>query len=94
MFDPGGCSGRLRAYLFLGERHALLRWGFVWDAAMLSEAGAFLLSVGLQHHFQDKDRWFGMPYVITLDHFFPEARNRTGSGDGTSLWKLRGMNGW
>ena len=27
--------------------------GFVWDAAMVSEAGAFLLDEGLQHHSQE-----------------------------------------
>ena len=43
VFDPGGCTDRLRACPFLGGRRALLRGRFVWDAAMVSEAEAFLL---------------------------------------------------
>ena len=44
----------------------LLGGGFVWDAVMVSEAGAFLLSVELQHHFQEKDKRFVTPYVLRL----------------------------
>ena len=51
VFDPGGCSGRLRCCPFLSERLALLRRGFVWDATIVSEAGAFLLSEGPRHLF-------------------------------------------
>ena len=34
-----------------------------------------------------------MPYVIAVDRYFHEARKITGSGKGTKLWKLRGVNG-
>ena len=53
LFDPGGCLGRLYGYPFLRGRRAL-RGGFVWDAAMVSDDRAVLLSVGLQHHIQEK----------------------------------------
>ena len=59
VFDPDGCTGRLRGCPFLGGWFSLLRGGFVWDAAMVSDAGAFLLSIGLQHHFQEKEMRFG-----------------------------------
>ena len=62
VFDPGGCTGRLRACPFLGGRHALLCGRFVWDAAMVSEAGAVLLDGGIQHHFPRKGQaiWFAV----------------------------------
>ena len=53
----------------------MLREGFVCDDAVVSGAGAFLLSV-LQHHFQEKNKRFDTPYVITEDHNFPEARKQ------------------
>ena len=90
MFDPGGCFSRLRGGPFLGGRSGSLRGGFVWVAAMVSEVGAFLLDGVLQHHFQEKKKRFGTPYVLAADPYFPEARNTTGSGDGTRLWRLRG----
>ena len=49
--------------------------GFVWDAAMVSEAGAFLLNV-LPYYFQEKDKRFCKPYIITVDRYFPEARKQ------------------
>ena len=52
MFDPGGCSGRLRGCPFLAGQRALLRGGFVWDPVIVSRAGAVLLIRGLQHHIQ------------------------------------------
>ena len=61
---------------------------------MVSEAGALLLSVGLDHHVQEKDKRFGTPCVTAEDSYLPRARNITGSGGGTRLWKLRGMNLW
>ena len=64
MLDPGICSGHLRDCLFLGERGALVGWRFACEAAMVFEAVMFLLSVGLQHHFHEKDERFGMPYVL------------------------------
>ena len=51
----------------------LLRGGFISDAAIVSEVEAFLLSV-LQHHFQEKDKRFCTPHVITADRYFSEAR--------------------
>ena len=83
--DLDGCTGRLRACPFLGGRRALLRGRFVWDAAMVSETGAFLLDGGLQHHFQEKDTRSDTPYILAADLDFPKARTTTGSGDGTRL---------
>ena len=83
MLDLGGCTGRLRACPFLEGRSALLRGGFVWDAAMVSKAGTFLLDGRLQHHFQGKNKRYDTPYVIAAGRYFPEARKTTGSGDGT-----------
>ena len=52
MFDPGGCTDRLRGCPFLGGWHAL-RIGWTHsDAAMVAEAGAFLVQGGVEHHFQ------------------------------------------
>ena len=45
MCDPSGYSSRLRDGPFLGGRRALLRGGVRLDAAMVPEAGAFLLGV-------------------------------------------------
>ena len=61
---------------------------------MVSEAGAFLFDGGLQHHFQREGQaiWYAV-YVITVDHYSPETRKTTGSGEGTGLWELQGMNG-
>ena len=74
MFDPSGCSCRLRGCPFLTGRCALLRGGFIWDATMVSEAGAFLLDRELQHHCQETYTQFGTPYVtITADRYFPKA---------------------
>ena len=54
MFDPGGCEGHLRGCPFLGGRHALcIRWARL-DAAMVAEAGAFLVLGGAEHHFQER----------------------------------------
>ena len=44
--------------------------------------------------FQEKDKRFRTPYVITVDRYPPEARKTAGSDEGTRLWELRGMNGW
>ena len=52
---------------------------------MVSEAGAFLLSGGLQHHFQETDKGFSTPYVIGADRYFPQARKTIGLGGGTRL---------
>ena len=39
MFDPGGCTGRLRSCSFLGGRHALrIGWAYL-DAAMVVKTG-------------------------------------------------------
>ena len=85
MFVPGGCSGRQSGCPFLRGRRSLLRGGFLWYAAMVSEAGAFLLGGGLQHHFQENDKGFSMPYVVGADRYFPEARKTIGLGGGTRL---------
>ena len=53
----------------------MLRWGVRLEAATVSEAGAFLLSV-LQKGFQEKDRRFCTPFVIMADRYFPEARKQ------------------
>ena len=52
MLDPGGCTSRLRGCPFLGGRHAL-RIGWVrLNAAMVAEAGAFLVHGRVEHYFQ------------------------------------------
>ena len=43
VFGPGGCTCRQRACPFLGGRRALIRGGFVWDAAMVSETEALFV---------------------------------------------------
>ena len=92
MLDPGRCSDHLRGCPFLGGRHALLRGGVVWDAALVSETGAFWLNGGLQHHFPRKGQAVWYAYVIAVNRKFLEARKTTGSGDGTRLWKLQEIN--
>ena len=94
MFDPGGSTGRPRTCPFLGGRRALLGGGFVWDVAMVSEAGAFLFSEGLQHKFPREGQaiWYTVRYCgISL---FPRSQKiATGSRDGTRLWNVQGLNG-
>ena len=51
MFDPGGHTSHLGDYSFLEGRRALLRRGVTLDAAMVSEAGAFVVVGGLKHVF-------------------------------------------
>ena len=54
MFDSGGCTGRLRGCPFLGGRHALrITWARL-NAAMVAEAGAFLVHRGVEHSFQER----------------------------------------
>ena len=43
--------------------------------------------------FQEKDKRFSTPHVITVDRYYLEARMTTGLGGGTRVWKFRGMNG-
>ena len=44
VFDPGGCTGRLRSCQFLGERRALhIRWTRLGAVMVVAEAGAFFL---------------------------------------------------
>ena len=55
VFDPGGCSSRLRGCSFLGGRCALLRGGFVWDDVMVLGARAcFAERRSIPHHPKDK----------------------------------------
>ena len=43
VFDPGGCTGRLRSCPFLGGRHALrIGWARLDAAMVVREAGALL----------------------------------------------------
>ena len=51
---PGGCTGHLRGYPFLGGRHALRRGWVRLDAAMVSKAGAFLVDGGLGTSFSKR----------------------------------------
>ena len=54
MFDPSGHTGRLRGCPFLGGWHALrIGWARL-DAAIVAEAGAFLVNGGAEHHFQKR----------------------------------------
>ena len=43
------------------------------DAAMVYEAGAFLLSVGIQHYFQREGQAVLYAVCFTADRYFPEA---------------------
>ena len=54
VFDPDCWPGHLRGCPFLGGRHALLSGYVRLDAAMVTEAEAFLVHGGLEHHFQLK----------------------------------------
>ena len=54
MFDPGGCTGSLHGCQFLGGRHALFIGWARLDAAVVAEAGAFLVHGGAEHHFQER----------------------------------------
>ena len=76
VFDPDGCTSRLRACPFMGVQGAFLRGWVVWDAAKLFEARALLLSVGLQTSFSRQGQviWYAVRYV--LDRYFPEARKQ------------------
>ena len=96
MFDPGRCSDRLHDRLFREGRRALVCGGFVWGAAMVSEAGAFLLGVRLQHHFQKKKAIRYAVARVAVDRYFPEARKQmdrvTARGYGTSRDERRAWN--
>ena len=95
MLDPGECSSRLCGCQFIGRRPALLGGG-----GRLRRYGGtrgWSIFVGRRTSniiFQDKGKRFGTPYVSAVDRYFLEARKTTGSGDGTRLWKLRGIIGW
>ena len=53
---------------------------------MISEAGAFFVGRRVSTSFyQEKGKRFGTPYVVTVDHYSPEARKTTGLGEGTRL---------
>ena len=54
MFDPGGRTGCLRGCPFLGGWYALRSGLARLDAAMVAEAGVFLVHRGLKHHFQER----------------------------------------
>ena len=60
---------------------------------MVFEDGVFLLSIGLQHLLKRRTSDL-IRRTFCGRSLLPEARNTTRSGEGTRLWKLRGMNGW
>ena len=72
----------------------LLRGGFVWDALLVSEVGAFFVEHRTSTLFSRERQavWYAVHFAV--DCHFLETRKTTESGDGTRLWKLRGMNGW
>ena len=75
MFDPGGYSSRLwTAHFWEDDTRCFL--GGSLNAAMVSETEEVLLSIGLQHKFQDKAKLFCTSYVITEDRYFPKARKQ------------------
>ena len=52
-----------------GSMARVALWGeFRLDAAMVAEAGTFLVHEGVEHHFRDR------PYVLRLIAVLPEAR--------------------
>ena len=76
MFDPGRCSSRVHDRPFLGGRRALLRGGGCLDACdSIGGWSVFLLSVELQHNFQQKAKRF-VRRMFTADHRFPETRKQ------------------
>ena len=83
MFDPGGSTDRQRGCPFLAGRHAL---GIGWarlGAAMVAEAGAFLVRGGIGHHISGEvqaavriavDRCFSAARLVRLSRESPKAR--------------------
>ena len=78
-------SGRAARVASLGALFGALRW--------YSRLEHFCLTEDFNIIFKEKGKRFGTPYVITVDHYSPETRKTTGSGEDTGLWELRGMNG-
>ena len=62
VFDPGGCSGRLRGCPFLGGRLALLRGGFVWNAEIVFVARACFVERGTVLQFEEQAIWHAVRY--------------------------------
>ena len=59
-----------------GRMAHVASWGGSLNAAMVSETEEVLLSIGLQHNFQEKAKRFCTPYVITEDRYFPKVRKK------------------
>ena len=53
MFNPDDCTGRLPAHFWESGAPCFVGGDFRLDAAMLYEAGAFLVHGGLEHNFQE-----------------------------------------
>ena len=55
MFDPGGCTGRLRSCPFLGGWHTLrIGWAYLNAPLVVAEAGVLFVHGGVEHHFQER----------------------------------------
>ena len=74
VFDPGGCTGRLRSCPFLGRWHALRTgWAHLDVAMVVTEAGAFCFwqmnnSVII---FRERDKGIVYAVGIAIDRCFP-----------------------
>ena len=74
--DPGGYSSRLRGFLFLGGRHALLR-----GRVRLGRCdGIRSLSIFVERRIvsllSEKGKQFGTAYIIAVNRYFLEARKK------------------
>ena len=69
LFDPGGCTGRLRSCQVLGEQHALRMGWARLDAVMVAaEARAFWYTEELKHHFQERPSDSYVLRAIAVSH--------------------------
>ena len=59
-----------------GRMPHVASWGGSLNVAMVSETEEVLLSIGLQHNFQEKAKRFCTPYVITEDRYIPKAKKQ------------------
>ena len=59
-----------------GRMAHVASWEGSLNSVVVSEPEEILLSIGLQHNFQEKAKRFCTPYVITEDRYFPKARKQ------------------
>ena len=74
MFDPGDCTGRLRACPFLGRWRALLCGQvFVWVPDGIQSWSFFGRQRTWNIIFQERYKQFAMPYVLRLIAVSPKS---------------------